>query len=325
MGPLMWVADATGRDLFAVTDFTLDHAEGTGKGAECDFELSFASDAAGRRRTLSGGELAYLEGTCVGGVVDSVQSAGGTMTYRGRTWGGVLAHKVIDPGDGHVRVSGEANAVVADVLSRCALSGLMAASKASGGLTVPTTDLERFCTAWEGLWQALSAAGARLSMARWQGGPVTLSAVPRATRELAGELVSLDVTRARSVTNHLVCAGEGKGGERVRVDLYADATGAVSETQTLFGADEVAERYSFTSADRALLVEDGTRRLRGHQALSSAKVTLPDGGGLELGDVVRARDEATGLVAEATVSKRVTKVRGGVMTVSWEASGATVS
>lgn len=320
----MWVADASGRDLFAVADYDLDHAEGIGEDAEGDFELSFSRDAAGRPRALSGGELAYVEGTCVGGVVDSVRSRDGTMSYTGRTWGGVLAHKVIDPGDGHVTVSGEGNAVVADVLSRCGLAGLMAASTEASGVTVPATDLDRFCTAWDGLWKAMRAAGARLAVTRHQGGPVTLSAVPATVTEARGEDAELDVTRTRLVVNHLVCAGEGQAGERVRVDLYADASGAVSETQTISGADEVAEYYDYSSADRERLVEDGTKRLRGYQTRGEAKVTLSPGGPWALGDRVRASD-GHGTEAEATVSKRVTKADGGVVAVEWAATDATIT
>ncbi|WP_314944878.1 hypothetical protein [Olsenella uli] len=325
MGPLIWLADASGRDVCAVSDLDLDAEDGIGEDAPCDFELTLARDASGRRVVPEGGWLWYMEGTPAGGVVDSVTSPGdGTVTCRGRTWAGVLARKVIDPGDGHVAVSGEGNAVIARVLSLCALPGLMAASTAQSAVRVPATELDRFCTAWDGLWEALRAAGARLEMGRLQGGPVVLSAVPSRTLEARGEDASLSVTLAHRVVNHLVCAGEGQGGERVRADLYADEAGRVSEAQSLFGVDELAEYYGYSSADRERLVADGTRRLRGYQTRGEAEVTLSPGGPWALGDRVRASDPVTGATVEATVSGRVTKVAGGAASVAWTATDARV-
>lgn len=325
--PAIWVADASGRDLFAVTDYELDMAFGNGDDQEDDFELSFERDASGERRTLSGGEQVYIEGTEYGGVVDSRESDDGAMTYRGRTWHGVLAHKVVMPpaDGGHVTESGDANACLADLLSRVGLGVAIGVAPDGSGIQVDAYEVERYATAWDAITGMLSSAGAVPLLARTQGLPVTLSAVP--AREVSGdsETVGVDVTEDHRVVNHLVCAGEGEDGSRTVVDLYADERGTVSRTQSLYGMDEVAELYSYTSADEDQLVSDGTKRLEGYQAGGSVECSVTGGAGWRLGDLVDAMDPLTGTRVRARLAKKVLKVSGGVASVEYEVGSPSAS
>lgn len=312
----MWVASADGTDLFAVDDFELDAAWGAD---EQDFSLSFSRDAGGTPRVLAGGELVYMDGSEVGGVVDSVESdtASSKVTYTGRTWHGVLARKVVVPPSdaSNVVVSGDANAVIADLLARCDLAGAFAASRSASGIDVGTYAVPRFSDLYSALCGALSTAGARLDAARCQGGPVTLSASPVATVGGTSETVDMEVRRAHRVTNHLVCAGSGEGTARTVVHLYADERGRVSRSQTLSGVDELAELYDYSTADEATLVEQGTKRLKSAQGAGSVALSVDGEARWHVGDVVSAMDPATGVSAEAVVTKVVCKVTGGV--VSW--------
>ena len=105
--------------------FRLDIEEGDERN---DFELSL--DIEGDLR-LETGALVYADGTEWGGVVDACESvpADGLVKYTGRTWTGVLADKILepDPGQSHLAVSGDANAVLSQLIARMGLSGRFAA------------------------------------------------------------------------------------------------------------------------------------------------------------------------------------------------------
>lgn len=298
--------DASWARAGALRAFSLDMEFGGGE-ATNDFELAVPPGV-----FLEVGALVYADGTEYGGVVDGFgidcSKSPAKRTYTGRTWHGVLAGKVVVPEGDHFSVEGDANACVAAVIDRVGDCGLFEAESAPSGIEVPRFDLPRFCDAYTGLRRMLASAGARLSVAR-ERGRVLLSAVPASpTVETSATCASLRLAANERPVNHLVCAGEGEGGERAVVHLYADASGAVSREQSLFGLDEVAELYSFTTADEERLVEGGTERLRGYQDAVEASMSVPEGGPLTVGDVVSCRVPEAGASASAEVESVVVSV-----------------
>lgn len=319
---MIWT-DAARVDQGVLSDYALDLAYGTGEDPENDFELTPLD---GTR--LSDGCLWYVDGTPWGGVVDSCSfdtAGAGSVSYLGRSWQGLLASKVVCPpaGSEHYRMEGEANDAIAALLASVGLSGVATVPAASSGMTLGH-DLDRFCTAWDGLVDACRAAGARPEL-RFTGGMLVVTAVPRRTwgSEVDSDLLDLSGERDWRPVNHLVCAGEGEGGERAVVHLYADAGGVVSRSQSLFGLDERAELYEYTSADEGELVEKGTERLSGYQAAGDLGVTVTDGSlDMEVGDVAVGRASALGLVVEAEITKKIVRASGLSVAVSHEADRA---
>lgn len=319
---MIWT-DPDGVDQGAMLDYELDLAYGTGDDPENDFELTPLDGT-----HLSKGCLWHVDGTPWGGVVDrcGFDTAGaGRVAYRGRSWQGVLAGKVVCPpaGSEHYRMEGEANAAIAALLASVGLSGAATVPAGDSGVTL-AHDLDRYCTAWDGLVDACREAGARPEL-RFERGLLVVTAAPRRTwgSEVDSDLLDLSGTREWRPVNHLVCAGEGEGGERAVVHLYADASGAVSRTQALFGLDERAELYEYTSADEEALVENGTKRLADYQGQGELDVTVRDGSaGMEVGDVAVGRASALGLVVEAEVTKKIVRATGLTVAVSHEAGRA---
>lgn len=319
---MIWT-DAEGVDQGAMLDYELDLAYGSGDDPENDFELTPLD---GTR--LSEGCLWHVDGTPWGGVVDSCPfdtSGAGSVSYRGRSWQGVLAGKVVCPpaGSEHYRMEGEANSAIAALLAHVGLSGFATVPAVASGVELGH-DLDRFCTAWDGLVDACREAGARPEL-RFERGMLVVTAVPRRTwgSEVDSDLLDLSGEREWRPVNHLVCAGEGEGGERAVAHLYADASGAVSRTQALFGLDERAELYEYTSADEEALVENGTKRLADYQGQGELDVTVRDGSaGMEVGDVAVGRASALGLVVEAEVTKKIVRATGLTVAVSHEAGRA---
>ena len=163
---------------------------------------------------------------------------------------------------------------------------------------------------------ALASVGARLAVTFVDGAPV-LSAVAAASYgDVPSERVGFDAERTYRPTNHLIGLGAGEGTSREVVHWYADASGAVSQTQTLFGLDEVEDTYDYSGSED--LSADTRARLAEMQGQGAFDVDLPDGARLDVGDVVTASDAATGLSVEAQVTKVVVSVTRGRATVSYE-------
>ena len=198
--------------------------------------------------------------------------AGNSISYAGRTWHGVLAGKVLCPPEGssHYTASGEANAAIAAMLAACPVGEPFAVSNADSGLTVPATRMPRYCTLYEALRRAMRAAGARLSIAATQAG-VELAAV--GVRDWGDAMepgrASFSATRVHRPVNHLVVLGKGEMEARRVVHLYADVSGRVSGTQTLFGVDERAEVYELSSEEGAELES------KAHEKLEVASASTP--------------------------------------------------
>ena len=311
MEPILTIYDADMRPRADVLDYELDMAYGVD---ENDFTLTVNEPA----RPVVHGYIGIL-GTELGGVVDSVRSTRDGSTrravYSGRTWHGMMGGKVLcpDPGADHVTVEGEAGSVLASLIDRMGLSGVIRARTGSR-LHVPRTDLDRFCTGWEGVRKALSAAGARLSLTL-DGSRIVAEAVPVSTfTDDAGGAVGFDAKSDRRPVNHLVGLGSGELRDRVVTHWYADADGNVSKAQSLFGPDERAEVYDYSNAELAELDEKTRAKLAEMQGTSTASVEVEDADA-GIGDTVTAHDDELGVEVSAEVTKIIAKVKNGVLAV----------
>lgn len=307
------IAGADGSPLFQTDDFTLDLAYGADQN---DFELS------GLPRALSRGWRWWVDGTPWGGVVDTVRvEASGdgvsALSYKGRSVQGVMASKVVEPpvGQSHLVVSGEANSVIGQLLARCDVPWL-AASSADSGIELASYRVHRYASLYDALRMSLASAGARLAVAFVDGTPVLSAVAADSYGDVPSERVGFTAERTYRPVNHLMGLGAGEGTARKVVHWYADASGAVSQTQSLFGLDEVAETYDYSGSDD--LSADTRSRLEGMQGQGSFDTDLPDDAPLDVGDVVTASDAETGLSVEAQVTKVVVSVTRGRATVSYE-------
>lgn len=313
MEPVLIYTDQNHADVGAVRSFELDLAFGAD---EQDFEIAFSEPV------LSGGELLYIDGTEYGGIVDAVTQSTETdnAIYKGRTWHGMLAGKIVKPatGQNYYSLSGDANACIGSLLAYVGLASVLTARSASAGISV-NYQFERFCNAYDGLLKMLASAGAVLRIERHDG-ITELWAEQRSTieDEADSDLMDFTITDSVRVPNHLVCAGEGELKDRVIVDLYADADGNVSQTQTLTGVDEIAVLYNYNNADAAELIAEGTKELQSYQLGGGADLQVNSKGDWHVGDSIQVRDNRTGLVITSTIAKKIVKVRNGVLSVDYE-------
>ena len=317
MEPVLIYTDAAHVDVGAIQTFEMDLAFGAD---EQDFEIAFPSPV------LSGGELLYIDGTEYGGVVDVITQSTETenVIYKGRTWHGMLAGKIVKPpaNADYYTLSGDANTCIASLLTKVGLTDVLTARSASASISV-NYQFERFCNAYDGLLKMLASANAVLRIERHDG-ITELWAEPRVTitDEADSDLMDFAITDSVRVPNHLVCAGEGELQQRVVVDLYADSFGNVSQTQSLTGVDEIAVLYNYNNADAAELIAEGTKELQSYQLGGGADLQVNNKGDWHVGDSIQVRDNRTGLVITSTINKKIVKVKDGIMSVDYEVGSA---
>lgn len=296
----------------------------------CTLDMAVSDDPDDNDFTLScpvsgflpeDGAMVYVEGTEIGGVVEGrgTDSAAATVEVVGRTWSGLLDARVIRPpaGSDYYTYSGDIRAVMRSVISATNLGGYFQVAPGSCGKTV-SGSFDRYCSVWEGLRKELRRVGWRPS-ATWDGAHWLLDAVPAVTHEVSAADARVTSDAGLMAYNHLVCAGEGELKDRVIVDLYADAAGRVSQTQTLTGKAERAALYDRTSSDREELIKDGTEKLQELQATPTLAVDLA---GLSIdasvGDSIRVVDDDGGTEVTAEVTRTVAKVSNSSLRVTVE-------
>lgn len=313
------VTDATGKPVASHASYTLDLAFGSG---ENDFDLQ-VEDAA-----LKAGSRIMIDGTEYGGIIDDtdVDVDGGlsTVTWHGRDWHGVLASKIIEPdrNNDYLTLSGTIPVIMRTLVSRAGLQGLFAVTDESADHKT-TCQFDRYVDLYSGLVKMLRASGLKLRL-RNDGDKVSMSAMPVRTigDSIDSDLIDFTAKQAAHPINHLICLGKGELKDRTVIHWYADANGTFSHTQTLKGLDERTATYELSNAEADELEDKGRQKFQELRNTSTIDVDIPDGIDADVGDLVTGRDNNTGLVVTAEISKKIVKVSGGVLTVTYESGGA---
>lgn len=316
-------ADENGVPFHAVSDCVFDCAWGSG---ENDFELTLYDGT-----VLPDRGLVYVDGTEVGGIVDHMKdelSDGvSVVTYSGRSWHGMLAGKVLQPDSGqdYLKVSGPVNQVLSNLLARIGLSDVFKV-RADSTKTIPTFQFDRYCTAYDGIRRMLAANDLKL-MFQEVDGTVWMYAQPIVAHDdtVDSDLVDFSITKDYRRTNHMIGLGKGDLRNRLVVHYYADASGKVSNTRTFGGRDEIAAVYDYSSAEKDELDKQTKKQLQDLQGAGAVDVTVHDGLSLDVGDRVAGCDHVTGLTVTAVVLKKIVKLSGGLLSVSYEVGDAASS
>lgn len=316
-------ADENGVPFHAVSDCVLDCAWGSG---ENDFELTLYDGT-----VLPDRGLVYVDGTEVGGIVDHMKdelSDGvSVVTYSGRSWHGMLAGKVLQPDSGqdYLKVSGPVNQVLSNLLARIGLSDVFKV-RADSTKTIPTFKFDRYCTAYDGIRRMLAANDLKL-MFQEVDGTIWMYAQPIVDHNdtVDSDLVDFSITKDYRRTNHMIGLGKGDLRNRLVVHYYADGSGKVSDTRTFDGRDEIAAVYDYSSAEKDELDKQTKKQLQDLQGAGAVDVTVHDGLSLDVGDRVAGRDHVTGLTVTAIVLKKIVKLSGGLLSVSYEVGDAASS
>lgn len=225
-------SNADGRDIDIMMAYTLDMAFGTD---ENNFEC--AIDRASH--CCQKGYYLHVEGEEYGGIVDKIRvnTESDMVTYKGRTWHGVLEGKVLcpDPDEDYLVLDGDANAVLQEIIDRIGLSGLFTASDEVSDIDISNFQV-RYGFGYTTIRKMLKEAGGKLRI-RWVEGMVELSAVPivdySEDDEFDTSQVDFTVEKDYLPVNHLICLGQGDLKDRAVIHLFSDKNGGIQPYATV--------------------------------------------------------------------------------------------
>lgn len=319
-------------------------------GGTNDFQLSLGyeewasiPEAREEWETVGGGIVIYVPGEEYGGYVQDIEGSTSTQKIylRGLTWRGVLDKHIIKPPDGNAyTVTGKLEEIVEQLLAYATLSQYEVVG--DGSTPTVTYTFGRYVTLLDGIEKMLAENGYKLAISYdqsqgryeiYMGGvryyastaKVIVQCVPALNYGSEIEIsqdAKMDFSNRdyRRGVNHLVCLGEGQLKNRVVVDLYADRNGNISQTQSLFGIDEIAETFENVNADQSMLIEQGTARLK--TLLNYKKFTVEakyiDNINLGIGDTITGKDYITGTVVTKPIKQKVVKIQNGIATVEYK-------
>lgn len=306
------IADTSMNKLGVYTDFALDLETGTG--TRNDFELSGIP--------ASGNNLVWIPGTELGGIISSdnpkKDATGESISYSGTTWRGMLDQFITRPPAGidHLQLSGSVQNSIQTLFTNAGCSSPFVIDP--GDEAIVSYTVSRFATLYEALVGMLASVGLVLNITATDDG-VHISAKTPAQHS---DNVSFRAERGFRPVNHLVVLGKGELQQREIVDLYADANGNVSTTQTLTGIYEVAETYEQSALTGAELTHAGKSKLKEYQEQRN-QVTISNDENLsfEIGDEIQAEAPKFGILAKASITGLVAKHSRGVLAIEAKTNG----
>lgn len=316
------VADANGVDqralLFTEYDFEIGDDENT----------FLVTCLRGEWETITEGSRIYIPDTEYGGLFTQLKTdtKKGTISCGGYTWRGMLQNRILCPSSGqdYATDSGELNAILRSRVTE-AFPNLFEGSLESTGIEV-SYQYNRYVTLYEGLKAMLKSVGYKMRISYdMTNGKVKVEAVPIVDYsnqiEYSSDMnANYYMTKTGMGVNHLICLGQGELAERTVVDLYVDADGGISQTQSFFDEEEIAEVYDYAGASRDDLIQSGTEQLKSKRNQNSFRIDLETVMDVEIGDIVGGRDYTSGMRMTAPITTKVVKWRNGFETTEYKLS-----
>lgn len=310
--------DAGRNDIGVLKDYTFDLAIGSD---ENDFELTMGLEC----HCCEVGSLVYVEGTEYGGVIDGLMVKGDTVTYRGRTWHGILASKVIQPDTGYAYLSvyGDAHTIISDLIVRLGIDDLFVVPTELSGLVIENYSFDRYVDAYTGISKMLRSLSWKLKFTSDRSS-VILSVEPvvdySKDDQFDSDTVEMQIEKTPIAVNHLICLGRGELAERSVVHLYVDGDGNIGQTQTFFRSQEVVAVYDYPSAEsNEELVKNGTEKLQEYANANRVQLNFTvEDDTYDIGDIIGAKEVITGTFATARIMKKIVTIRQGLVNVQYE-------
>lgn len=270
----------------------------------------------------------YIPGTEYGGLYKRLESdtKNNSVAVGGLTWRGMLQKKIISPpsGQDYATDSGELNAILGARVS-AAFPELFVGSSESTGITV-SFQYQRYVPLYDGLKALLKSVGYKMQIEYDQVlRKVVVSAVPivdySSEIEYSSDMsADYSMTIDRTGINHLVCLGSGDLRNRIVEHLYVDGSGVISQTQTFFGENEIAEVYDYAGASRDDLIQSGVDQLKGELNLNEFRIELESERDVAVGDIVGSRDYITGYTVTAPITTKIVKFEDGFVNIEYKLS-----
>lgn len=304
-----------------VRDYTMDLEYGGN--SDNDFECVVNI----KNHICKDGYFLYYENTEYGGIVDDicVDTDADSITYKGRTWHGILNSKIIEPdtGQDYLVLNGEANQVIAGLLTRLGLGNLFKASTEDSKIGISNYQMNRYVGGYDGIRKMLHDNYAKLVI-RFSRGTVTVSAVPivdySKDEQFDTDQIDFTVEKHYRQTNHLICLGTGDLKDRQVLHLYTDSHGVIGTTKVLTGIDEVTDIYDYPNAESLEeLRQGGVEKLT--EAWSADKIEFDfnsDAETYDIGDIVGSVERVTGIAVAADITRKIVTIKNNTTTISYK-------
>lgn len=313
--------NATGEDVGVILKYALDMAYGF---EENDFQLEMAIES----NSIENGAFIYIEGTEYGGIIDGmrVDTESQRVYYLGRSFHGILNSYIIQPpaGAAYMVVSGEANAVLKTIITALGIGGLFEVSTEDSGITIPSTNVDRYIGGYDGISKLLKAAGAKLGIA-FLDGKIHLEAKPVVNyaedEQYSSDHYKFTIQKYSNKVNHLICLGSGELTARLVVHLYVQEDGSISTGRQAFtGLDEYAAVYDYPDMESAEELEKyGREYLQELHNNDSAELEVFDDEiVLDINDIVGATEEVTRLNITNRIVKKIIKIENDAVKIEYK-------
>lgn len=270
----------------------------------------------------------YIPGTEYGGLYKRLESdtKNNSVAVGGLTWRGMMQKKIISPASGadYATDSGELNQIIGTRVA-AAFPGLFAGSSESTGVTV-NYQYARYCTLYDGLKAMLKSVGYRMQIEydlELKKVVVSAAQIVDYSREIEySSDMNADYTMIinRTGINHLVCLGQGELKNRIVEHLYVDGSGNISQRQTFFDEDEIAEVYDYAGANREDLIQSGIDQLVKEINLNEFRIEIESEREVQIGDIVGSRDYVTGHTVSAPITTKLVKFEDGYAKIEYKLS-----
>lgn len=318
----MILAKSDGQEICIVDyDFDVDQGETN------DFQIN--ASYASWIPEIAIGDLIYIPGTEIGGIIKNISSATntGNIYLKGYTWRGYLSKRVIRPptGSDYYIAVGELNNIIRSLVD----IPNFVVPQINTGIHVHY-QFERYCSVLDGIEKMLQTVGCRLDIQYIQtetGGYIQVQAVKAGmygnTIEYSQDsMIDFNSTDDQMGVNHLICLGKGELKDRIVIDLYADKDGNISQNKTIRGIDEIVETFENSGAEEETLIESGTNRLQEHISKKSFTATIKQTEKeLFIGDIVTGQDYITGNTVTKPIVDKVVKRTNGTYTRDYKIEG----
>lgn len=225
--------------------------------------------------------------------------------------------------DRYLVISGDAHDCMRFILYRCGLSALFSVPNVASGINIKSYQFDRYTDAYTGLKKMLASKDMLLRIS-FDGSMVILSAIPKhdysKDEEFDSDLFDFELQKQQNRVNHLICLGGGELENRLVRHLYVDANGEISETQTFFGLNEFTEVYDYANVEsEEELLKAGRERLKELYDTDSLSVDFEAEDDLyNVGDIVGAVDNITGISIAAEITKKIITIKDGRTNISYK-------
>jgi thioester reductase-like protein len=222
-------------------------------------------------------------------------------------------------------ISGDANSILRNLVTTLGLDALFTVPQDASTIVLPETQVDRYAQAYTVLLKIFRNNGGKLVF-RFHEGMCEVSCVPLVDysqdEEFNSDQLTFVINKVYNTVNHLICLGKGELKDRQRIDLYVDADGNISRTQTITGLDEITEVYDYSSVESLdELEKEGREEIASRREDGKVEATLTETQEFDISDIIGATEEVTHTIVTKHISKKIVTISNDKLLIDYNING----